>query len=123
MDKITSLPDEIETNLKDTLVALVLAGRHHPEGLLLLEKEVMVHPNDMNGNPSRMVQEFQKLGLKPKHWPTLGLDTKYIYDLQSYGYALVIHDKEKKEDRLRLTDQGYDLYKKIVNVIGKNLLG
>ncbi len=114
---------DIEDFLRDSLVVLVLAGRHYPEGLLLQPKEAMVHPNDVNGEPSRFVQKMQEAGLRSTHWPTLALDTKYLHNLQSTGYALVIHDRETGLDRLRLTNQGYVLYHKMIKTIGDDLSG
>ena len=77
MQELTDLPETIQNSLKEGLVALVLAGKHHPQGLQIYEKRDLVHPNDTSGNPSRFVQGMQELGMVREH--SITVDSPFIY--------------------------------------------
>ena len=120
MNKLTDLPETVQNSLKEGLVALVLAGKYHPKGLQIFEKKDLVHPNDTDGNPSRFAQGMQELGMVREH--SITVDSPSIYDLQSYGYALVLVNKKTNETRLRLTDRGYEIYQNILKSMVESLL-
>lgn len=121
MQELTELPEEIQTSLKEGLIALVLAGKYYPEGLPIFERSDLVHPNDLEGNPSKLIQEMQKLGLAREH--SITVNSPFIYDLQSYGYALVLTDSRTGRTKLKLTDFGYKVYQNILKCMAGPLLG
>jgi len=121
MQELTDLPEEMLDSLGEGLVALVLAGKYHPEGLPIFEKRDLVHPNDLDGNPSKFAQGMQEIGLVREH--SINVNSPFIYDLQSFGYALVLVDSKTGRTRLKLTDWGYEIYQNILKSMVEPLLG